>query len=376
MKGTYTMSFGSTIKKLRRSKELTQEELADILSISPQAVSRWETDAAMPDISLLPALCNFFGVTSDFLLGIDVARKKEQIKNILDQADKLSSRGYLTEARALLEDALKKYPDDYKILQSMINITFNQFCRESDKAKRESFAEETILAGEKILKGCTEDDIRQTAIQILCLQYPECGKRDKARELAMKMPSVYLSRECLLSSVEKGSRKHSVVMNEIFALLQILERDVVSFNTKLDSGEMAYTAEERIVIRDKAIALIKLFFENGDYGFFNDPLQDAHIAQARAFAKKSNREMTLYHLTAAAECAVAFIAFANTPDFVHTSLVFRGSEGGSFGTNSTDNSAQEMLNKLAEETYDFVRDDPKFVTIMEKLKINAGKWTV
>ena len=78
MKGTYTMSFGSTIKELRRSKELTQEELADILSISPQAVSRWETDAAMPDISLLPALCNFFGVTSDFLLGIDVARKKEQ----------------------------------------------------------------------------------------------------------------------------------------------------------------------------------------------------------------------------------------------------------------------------------------------------------
>ena len=45
------MSFGQTIKDLRRNAGMTQEHLAELLSISPQAVSRWETDAAMPDNS-------------------------------------------------------------------------------------------------------------------------------------------------------------------------------------------------------------------------------------------------------------------------------------------------------------------------------------
>ena len=55
------MSFGKTIKKLRREREMTQEQLAEILSISPQAVSRWETDMAMPDISLIAPLCLYCG---------------------------------------------------------------------------------------------------------------------------------------------------------------------------------------------------------------------------------------------------------------------------------------------------------------------------
>jgi len=43
------MTFGQTIKSLRREANMTQENLTELLSISPQAVSRWETDVAMPD---------------------------------------------------------------------------------------------------------------------------------------------------------------------------------------------------------------------------------------------------------------------------------------------------------------------------------------
>ena len=59
------MSFGKTIKDLRRKHDMTQEHLAEILSISPQAISRWETDMAMPDISLIAPLCNLFNITSN-----------------------------------------------------------------------------------------------------------------------------------------------------------------------------------------------------------------------------------------------------------------------------------------------------------------------
>ena len=50
---------------------MTQEKLAELLSISPQAVSRRETAAPMPDISLLPPFANLFNVTTDHLLGME-----------------------------------------------------------------------------------------------------------------------------------------------------------------------------------------------------------------------------------------------------------------------------------------------------------------
>ena len=69
------MTFGQKIKLLRREASMTQENLAELLSISPQAVSRWETDVAMPDISLLPPIANLFDVTTDYLLGMETYQK-------------------------------------------------------------------------------------------------------------------------------------------------------------------------------------------------------------------------------------------------------------------------------------------------------------
>ncbi len=84
-----------------------------------------------------------------------------------------------------------------------------------------------------------------------------------------------------------------------------------------------------------------------NYGFYHDPLQEAHAAQAWGFAKKTDREMRIFHLKSAAEHAIRFIEFVNTPDYMHTSLVFRGTSGGIFGTNASENSAQRLLNDTA-----------------------------
>lgn len=61
-------SIGIRIAKFRKAKGLTQEELANQLGVSSQAVSKWENDASCPDISLLPLLCKVLGVTADELL--------------------------------------------------------------------------------------------------------------------------------------------------------------------------------------------------------------------------------------------------------------------------------------------------------------------
>ena len=87
------MGFGKTIKALRRKQDLTQERLAEMLSISPQAISRWETDMAMPDISLIAPLCHLFNISADELLGIDRTRRSEAVRAICEQADQYARRG-------------------------------------------------------------------------------------------------------------------------------------------------------------------------------------------------------------------------------------------------------------------------------------------
>lgn len=67
-------TLGKRIAALRHEKELKQDELADKLGVSPQAVSKWENDQTCPDISLLPLLAKIFGVSVDELL----SGKKEE----------------------------------------------------------------------------------------------------------------------------------------------------------------------------------------------------------------------------------------------------------------------------------------------------------
>lgn len=61
-------TLGKRISDLRHKKELKQDELAEMLSVSPQAVSKWENDQTCPDISLLPLLSKILGVSVDELL--------------------------------------------------------------------------------------------------------------------------------------------------------------------------------------------------------------------------------------------------------------------------------------------------------------------
>lgn len=61
-------TLGTRIASLRKEHRMTQEDLAEHLSVSPQAVSKWENDSACPDISLLPKLAQKLGVSVDWLL--------------------------------------------------------------------------------------------------------------------------------------------------------------------------------------------------------------------------------------------------------------------------------------------------------------------
>ena len=74
------MNIGRTIRELRQKSGITQEELADVLRVSVQTVSRWENGVNAPDLSLLPQIAIYFKVTTAFLLGSE--RKNTMAKLI------------------------------------------------------------------------------------------------------------------------------------------------------------------------------------------------------------------------------------------------------------------------------------------------------
>ncbi len=62
------MTLGSKLAKLRKENNYTQEQLADVLGVSRQAISKWESNAAYPETDKLIRMCRLFHCTTDYLL--------------------------------------------------------------------------------------------------------------------------------------------------------------------------------------------------------------------------------------------------------------------------------------------------------------------
>ena len=78
------MNIGTNIKYLRQKSRFTQEQLAERLGVSYQAVSKWETDSNTPDISLLPQIAALFGVQIDTLFSDDISAYEDGLQEIKD----------------------------------------------------------------------------------------------------------------------------------------------------------------------------------------------------------------------------------------------------------------------------------------------------
>ena len=118
------MNIGSTIKKLRVDSKTTQEELAEYLGISFQAVSKWETETTMPDITLLPKIAAFFGVRIDDLFSVNHEDELKRIEYILSH-DRLSEQSYIY-AKRTLNASLQDNPEDVYTLKLYARLHLNK----------------------------------------------------------------------------------------------------------------------------------------------------------------------------------------------------------------------------------------------------------
>ena len=117
------MEIGTQIKVLRTARGVTQEALAEQLGVSPQAVSKWERNATVPDIALLPALSSYFGVTIDELFALSDDTRMERIQNMLWD-ERVLDRAVAAREEAFLLDKARREPDNgqpYELLADLHN---------------------------------------------------------------------------------------------------------------------------------------------------------------------------------------------------------------------------------------------------------------
>ncbi|PFW60806.1 helix-turn-helix domain-containing protein [Bacillus sp. AFS075034] len=89
--------FGQTLKHLRKSRDLTQQQLADKLNLSQSQIKNWETDRFQPDIETLVSIASFFNVSLDVLVGYSNEFKEESIQEVITETQ--TTYGALDEAQ-------------------------------------------------------------------------------------------------------------------------------------------------------------------------------------------------------------------------------------------------------------------------------------
>ena len=170
------LKISEVVSRERKRLNLTQEELAKALYVSPQAVSNWER-GGYPDITLLPSIANFFGITVDELIGNDEVSVKSDIECFFEKYGKVNYK----ERLSLAKTYHKKYPHNFEIME----VLGGSIVEIKDYWEKEYPLLKHIC--EKIMEECTNEWIRQSAIYYMHIVCPD----DEFENWKNKSPRIY-----------------------------------------------------------------------------------------------------------------------------------------------------------------------------------------
>jgi len=261
------MTIGAIIKKLRQEQDITQEQLADALGITSRAVSQWETDRTAPDISQLPALANFFDVTTDCLLGVDISSKEEEVGKILKHIRKYQEQGDMESTAKYLREKLKIYPNEPVLLSELASALqdyyFNQGKADTEELKKEK-SDEIIALCERALRYHDPTENTSFPKQILITQYISyLHDKEKAEKLVMTLPNIFCTRERYAGELYDGKEALAHRQSALWNLTNMMQDTLRNI-----SCDNLYTCEQKIAILKAADAMSELI-TGGRLNFFH-----------------------------------------------------------------------------------------------------------
>ncbi len=353
------MTIGETIRKMRRARDITQEDLAELLHITPQAVSRWETDATTPDVGSLMGLARIFDCTTDELLGMNAVKKEERVEYYAQIAVKASMHGDEETALGAWRDALAEFPNDYIVMSDLahyLSFFANRYI-DSDPKKYRSMMKEAQTLYEYIIAHCTDNSTVCGANRSMYYLLGSLGEYEKAKEYLEHLPDIWSSRQVAQMSSEEN--RHEASLRLAGDALNLLE---FALQMMISNSEKGFTAEERREIAGILEKLHKLFY--GDVTATIRP--DFFITLTRAYSGTGDTENTLRCLRCAADMAAEYDAvdYNNGYTYKIETVPFKGEAIMATQTNSTGDYRDHLAKDLADSRYDFVRDTAEFAEIL------------
>lgn len=239
------VKMGTKIKELRKRDGRKQEDLANALGVTCQAVSRWEANGGYPDMEMVPAIANYFNVSIDELFGYSKDRE-EKLRTILSKAERaINEQSDLTECVEMLRVAAEEFPSEPQVLIKLgyvLNMhgwkkygARSYTTDDSDYAYEDTeynagntYWQEEVKVFEKVLTMNISPEERDAITMMLVTVYAKMGCTDKAKALALKQNSFFMSREMLLPKATQAEEKDKYQGEAIISLLTEFKNVIVS----------------------------------------------------------------------------------------------------------------------------------------------------
>ncbi len=362
------IKIGTIIKKLRTENNITQDTLANALGVTPQAISRWESEGGYPDIELLPMLADFFSVSTDELLGYKLSEREADLAKIKKELSRLSEVGTIDERLSYARYAISRYPADHEIKANLAVCLYHLW---EDTQNGELVKEIENLCS-FVISECRDDDIRYDAINLLIIIYGKTKQCEKAIEAVNMLTPMKYCREFAKSSGIGDGNTELYIQDEIDKLTDALGLSISSYPLADDLPNDPSTWDRKIEMLEISNNLYKMIYGD-NLMFYHTRLSRNYwlistyqIAQGKIAETLSSLEKMCYHATEYDK------SYVNNHGKFYTSiltdkLIYPEYDEG-FHEFTEHSDCYYMLDRLESKRYNSIRDDERFIEVVKKLK--------
>ena len=272
--------FGESLRRLRKAKGLTQEALAARLGVAFQTVSKWERDESYPDLTMLPTLAAFFGVTADELLAVNTAENERRVAGVIEAYDN-HKPDTAKEHLPVLKAALGEFPLDYRLWVRYLEARL--YCIRGLKEAKAA-AKEIREIYENIDAHCTNDRIRIWAKRLFVMHLHSLAQplepggplgepalQAEAEHILSEMPDLRACRDHVAVMVSLPGEAHlRACQQELVSLVWMMDHALFHHDVygRAHPGEEATHARAKEIIwaQEWTLRLMEMMFPDGDYG--------------------------------------------------------------------------------------------------------------
>ena len=275
------ISLNEQLKKLRREKRKTQEDLANHLGITMQAVSKWERGEGYPDITLLPSIASFYAVSIDDLLGVGKIEREKRLEEYSEKNAELFHKGKTSERVLLWREARREFPNDLSVICELMSALDDEGLSDN--------ADEVIDLGERILDESANSSQRGRAIQSLCFTYYYVkGDAESAKKYAEMSGDYSATKNEMMPHFLTGDEAVKYCQRNIQRLVEM-----IGHNTRLICRKGEYTPEETVKACQFEIDCYDLLYTDGNCGFYHVRYSEAYLGMARNCLRLGEKEKAI-----------------------------------------------------------------------------------